>query len=131
MRHATDSAVDVEQRTQEIGRELLAASRAASASGLSAKFWSDKLIAGSLENERFKTELFRFVDVFPVLKTPAQVHQHLLEYLQQPGVTLPSGMGLALKAGGLLKGTLARTVAAQIENMARTFIVGTDLAEAA
>ena len=90
MLRSAKSIVSVEQRTQEIGRELLAATRAAEASGLSAKFWHDRLIAGSLQNERFKTELFRFVDVFPVLRTPEQVHRHLIEYLQQPGVVLPS-----------------------------------------
>jgi RHH-type transcriptional regulator, proline utilization regulon repressor / proline dehydrogenase / delta 1-pyrroline-5-carboxylate dehydrogenase len=121
---------DLESRTQAIGRELLAATRAVGPSTISAQFWSDKLISGALSNERFKTELFRFVDVFPVLKTPQQIHQHLHEYLDQPGIELPTGMGLALKAGGLLKGTLAKTVASQIESMARTFIAGENIQEA-
>ena len=117
---------DLELRTQEIGRALLAATRAHAAG----TFWKDRLIAGALENERFKTELFRFVDVFPVLKTPAQIHQHLLEYLRQPGVQLPTGLGATLLAGGILKGALAHTIAGQIDAMARNFIAGRDMAEA-
>src|SRR4051812_8236877 len=122
---------DIEQRTQQIGRELLAATRGAGkASALSAKFWSDKLMAAALSDERFKVELFRFVDVFPVLKTPAEVHRHLVEYLDRPGVKLPAGMGVAIKAGGVLKGMFAKTVASQIEGMAGNFIAGRDVSDA-
>ena len=127
----SSAASSIESRTQEIGRELLSASGALERSSpLSAKFWSDKWIAAALADERFKTELFRFVDVFPVLKSPAQIHQHLIEYLQQPGVHLPPVISAALKAGGLLKGALARTTAAQIQQMARTFIAGENLGQA-
>ena len=123
----------LESRTQQIGRELLTAmrkQRTGKSGVLTTKFWSDKLITGALADERFKVELFRFVDVFPVLKTPAQVHQHLTEYLSQPGVKLPAGMGVAMLAGGLLKGAFARTIASQIEQMAGTFIAGGELESA-
>ena len=39
-------------------------------------------------------QLFRFIDVFPMLRTPALVHDYLTDYLSQPGVTLPPGMDL-------------------------------------
>src|SRR5687767_11738787 len=113
----------MEQQTQQIGRELLAATRGA---GASKTFWKDRLIAWALSDEKFKVQLFRFIDVFPVLKTPASVHEHLTEYLQ--GLELPTGMGLGLKAGGWFKGTLASTIASQVESMAGTFIAGRDAA---
>lgn len=119
-------AADIESRTQHLGRELLAAAK----SHRTGNFWSEKLIAWALSDDAFKTELFRFVDVFPVLKTPQQIHTLLLEYLDQPHVKLPPGMGLALKAGGLLKGTLAHTVTSQITSMAERFIAGADVADA-
>src|SRR5688572_7705845 len=115
----------VEARTQQIGRELLAATRNA---GASKKFWKDRLIAWALSDEKFKVQLFRFIDVFPVLKTPAEVHAHLTEYLQ--GIELPTAMAMSLKAGGWFKGTLASTIAAQVEGMAATFIAGRDAASA-
>jgi RHH-type proline utilization regulon transcriptional repressor/proline dehydrogenase/delta 1-pyrroline-5-carboxylate dehydrogenase len=117
----------VERRTQEIGRELLREAH----KERSGSIWSEKLIAWSLEDEGFKTELFRFVDVFPVLKSAESVHQHLVEYLQQPGLKPPAAVNLALKAGGLLKGTLAATVEGQIRSMAGRFIAGATLADAA
>src|ERR1041384_428639 len=124
---AGSPASDLESRTQEIGRELLAACRANRGSTL----WSEKLISWALSDERFKTELFRFVDVFPVLKTPEAIHRHLIEYVQEPGVQLPTGMSIAIKAGGLLKGTFAHTVTSQITAMAQRFIAGRDVPQAA
>jgi RHH-type proline utilization regulon transcriptional repressor/proline dehydrogenase/delta 1-pyrroline-5-carboxylate dehydrogenase len=121
---------DVEGRTQEIGRELLAESRAGAAGALSKKFWSNKLMGWALSDEQFKVQLFRFIDVYPALKTSAAVHEHLMEYLDQPGVKLPPGLAMGLKAGGLLKGALAGTIESQVTGMARQFIAGKDLADA-
>ena len=122
------SSPDLESRTQQIGRDLLAATRAATKKSWFAS--SDRLMNWALQNHDFKIQLFRFIDVFPVLKSPAAIHAHLLEYLQQPNIQLPPGISLALKAGGLLKGTLAHTITAQIESMAKTFIAGESLDEA-
>lgn len=123
-------AENLEALTQAIGRELLNASRTTTASALSRKFWSDKLLAYTLQSERFKTELFRFIDVFPVLRSPAAIHQHLHEYLVRPDRPLPGGIAVALKAGGLLKSAQASAIASQVEGMARTFIAGSTLEEA-
>jgi len=46
--------------------------------------------------------------------------------MSQPGVTPPAGMGIGLKAGGLLKGALASTMSNQITAMAGKFIAGED-----
>ena len=115
-----------EQRIMEIGQELLTDSRKARSGVLSSAFWSDKLMNWAMKDEAFKVQLFRFIDTFPTLKTPEQVHSHLIDYLDQPGVTLPSGLGVGLKAGGLLKKTLSKTMSSQIESMAARFIAGTD-----
>lgn len=78
----------------------------------------------------FKVQLFRFVDVFPTLRSPEQIHDYLVDYLSQPNVTVPPALAVGLKAGGLFKGTLAKTVASQIESMAGKFIAGRDVATA-
>ena len=77
----------------------------------------------------FKVQLFRFVDVFPMLKTPEQIHAHVVDYLQ-PGGNTPGEISLALKAGGIFKGTLAATIASQIRGMAEKFIAGADASAA-
>ncbi|MEZ6193413.1 MAG: proline dehydrogenase family protein [Phycisphaerales bacterium] len=104
-----------------IGKDLLAAARAAPGPSI-----SDKLMDWAMADQAFRAQLFRFTDVFPVLSTPDLIHQHLMDYLSQPGVKLPHGLALGLKAGGMMKGTLAKTVASQITATAKRFIAGVD-----
>ena len=69
----------LEGRIVEIGTEFLDRSRGGKAGVLSKVFWSDKLMDWSMKDEDFKVQLFRFVDAFPMLKTPDQVHDHLVD----------------------------------------------------
>ncbi len=108
------------------GLDLLNRARSNRSGLLSAAFWSDKLMDWSMKDEAFKVQLFRFVDAFPMLKTPESVHEHLVDYLTQPGVKLPPGLDLGLKAGGLAKGIMTKTVSHQISGMAAKFIAGTN-----
>ncbi len=127
---STQANGEREAAIRSVGGELLTAARKHKAGLLSAKFYKDKLMDWSMKDHDFKVQLFRFVDTFPVLHTPEQVHEHLMDYLTQPGVQLPPGMDLGLKAGGVAKGMMTRTISGQIESMARTFIAGTDAASA-
>ena len=120
----------LEARALEKGKEFLKYARAGKSSFLSKGFWSDKLMDWSMKDEAFKVQLFRFVDAFPMLRTPDQVHEHLTDYLSQPGVTPPPGFELGVKAGGLAKGLMTRTFSNQITSMAKKFIAGTDAASA-
>ena len=114
----------------EIGRELLRSARDYSAGVFSARFWNDQLMNWAMKDPAFKLQLFRFIDVFPMLRTPALVHDYLTDYLSQPGVTLPPGMELGLKVGGLAKGIMAKTITNRITAMAGNFIAGVDAATA-
>lgn len=121
---------DAESRTREIGGEILRHARSHKAGLLSARFYSDKLMDWAMKDHDFKVQLFRFVDAFPVLRTPEAVHEHLMDYLTQPGVKLPAGMDLGLKMGGMAKGLATKTISGQITSMANKFIAGTDAASA-
>ena len=121
---------DLELRTQQIGRELLQQSRQQRAGVFSSRHWSDRLVLWAMKDEAFKVALFRFIDAFPTLQSPAAVHEDLVEYLSQPGVTLPPGMELGLKAGHLAKGMLARSIGHWIAAVAGNFIAGADAAAA-
>ena len=112
------------------GLDLLNRARNNTKGMLSAAFWSDTLMEWSMKDEAFKVQLFRFVDAFPMLRTPDAVHEHLVDYLTQPGVKPPPGLDLGLKAGGLAKGLMTKTVSNQITGMASKFIAGTDAASA-
>ena len=117
----------VEARTQAIGRELLEQIRSEGGRPL----WSQRLINWALRDPHFRTELFRFIDVFPVLTSPQAVAEHLCEYVQQPHVTLPPGLALALKTGRMAPQALAAFISRQIQALATSFIAGRDAVEAA
>ncbi len=119
-----------EARIHEIGADMLKKAHAQKAGLLSRAFWSDKLMDWSMKDHDFKVQLFRFVDAFPTLTTPEMVHDHLVDYLTQPGVTAPPGMDLGLRAGGVAKSLMTATISKQITGMAQRFIAGTDAASA-
>ena len=105
----------LEKAVLRVGTEYLDRARGKRSGLLSAAFWSDKLMDWAMKDEAFKVQLFRFVDVLPRLGTPEQVHDHLVDYLTQPDVTLPPGLGVGLKVGGFVKGAATKTVVGRIE----------------
>lgn len=120
-----------EAAIRAVGRDFLDAARKNRTGVLSKAFWSDKLMDWSMKDHEFKVQLFRFVDAFPVLRhDPELVHDHLIDYLGQPGVKLPPGMDMGLSAGSMAKGMMTRTITGQIESMAQKFIAGEDAASA-
>ena len=68
----------------------------------------------------FKVDLFRFVDVLPVLQTTSQVAGHVREYLLKDGRDLPGVLNTALKAAshGLTAGLAARAIKKNVAEMA-------------
>ena len=120
------SGGDLQQRTLEIGGRLLAGVRKHRKGLFSAGFWSDQLVSWTMKDPAFRTQLFRFIDVFPMLRSPEQIHDYLTDYLSQPGVTLPAGLDLGMQAGRLAKGLVAKTITEGIQAMAGNFIAGSD-----
>lgn len=116
----------LQKRIAEIGRALLEHARSTGADVFSRAYWTERLMDWSTRDEAFKYQLFRFIDAFPALITPQQVHAHLADYLLRPGVKLPFGLGAALRAGGLLPSTTNRIIAGQMRSMAARFIAGAD-----
>ncbi|MAV55163.1 MAG: 1-pyrroline-5-carboxylate dehydrogenase [Phycisphaerae bacterium] len=108
------------------GLRMLDASQRHRGGLLSSGLWQDKLMQWTLKDEAFKVQLFRFVDVIPRLNTPDSVHDHLMDYLTQPGVKLPPFLGTAVSAGGLAKGVFRKAVTGQVETMGKQFIAGVD-----
>lgn len=94
-------------------------------------WWSDRMLGWAMSHPSFKTQLFRFVDVFPATHSDAEVLRHVREYFDGPDVprALDLGVGLAdhLPLGGSLTATVARR---NIRRMAEQFIVGATPEEA-
>ena len=123
----------LEARIEALGRQIFTGMEKQSPSVFNKDFWSGKMMEWSMKDEAFKIQMFRFVDVFPVLQTPEQIARHLQEYFAQPGNEAPAWMQLGLKTMGDGTGLIARTAVGQIERslrgMAETFVAGETPAE--
>jgi RHH-type proline utilization regulon transcriptional repressor/proline dehydrogenase/delta 1-pyrroline-5-carboxylate dehydrogenase len=85
----------------------------------------------AMAHPRFKTQLFRFVDVFPACRDDAEVLRHLREYFA--GVEVPRALGLGLEVAEVMPfGARLSTAAARrnIMRMARQLIAGPTPTEA-
>jgi RHH-type proline utilization regulon transcriptional repressor/proline dehydrogenase/delta 1-pyrroline-5-carboxylate dehydrogenase len=94
-------------------------------------WWNDRMLGWAMSHPSFKTQLFRFVDVFPATHGDADVLRHVREYFDGPDVprALDLGVGLAdhLPFGGSVTASVARR---NIRRMAEQFIVGSGPEEA-
>jgi RHH-type proline utilization regulon transcriptional repressor/proline dehydrogenase/delta 1-pyrroline-5-carboxylate dehydrogenase len=94
-------------------------------------WWSERMLGWAMSHPSFKTQLFRFVDVFPATHGDDDVLRHVQEYFDGPDVPrmLDLGMGLAghMPFGDSLTASVARH---NIARMAQQFIVGSSPVEA-
>ncbi len=95
--------------------------------------WMGKVMDWSMQNEQFKIQMFRFVDAFPSLTTGKLLTDHIREYFGEekdmPPV-LQTGAKMAGMLGSLGGAVLNKVISANIQEMARQFIVGENTKEA-
>jgi len=139
-RVVTISTAQVESRTLAIGRDLFARTRAAqsdesgSAHSRSYSTLDQWLMRQGMKDEAVKAQLFRFIDVLAVLKSPTAINRHLREYLGSARSHLTpwqrAAVGL-IPIGGALGAMQAKFARFSTERMARRFIAASDLSGAA
>jgi RHH-type proline utilization regulon transcriptional repressor/proline dehydrogenase/delta 1-pyrroline-5-carboxylate dehydrogenase len=121
----------LENEVQALGRAIFSKMENQSPSVFQKDWWSGKLLEWCMKDEAFKVEMFRFVDVFPVLRSHEEVARHIREYFLRPEQDfgfLGAGMGLASSALGARMG--AAFIEKNILAMARRFIAGASPEEA-
>lgn len=115
---ADDEVTTVARRIAELGDH-----QRAHVYGMS--WWSDRMLSWAMANPAFKTQLFRFVDVFPATTGDADILRHIHEYFSGADAPRLLGVGLGvadhLPLGEHLSATVARR---NIARMAHQFIVG-------
>jgi RHH-type proline utilization regulon transcriptional repressor/proline dehydrogenase/delta 1-pyrroline-5-carboxylate dehydrogenase len=124
---------DVEALTRDYGREIFARLPHAGPFLFSPAWWDERLMEWTMGDEAVKVQLFRFIDVLPLLDSPAEITRHLREYFAEAGPHLPSWIRLGLRwlpRDGLAGRLLARTARHNAERLARRFIAGSNLHEA-
>jgi RHH-type proline utilization regulon transcriptional repressor/proline dehydrogenase/delta 1-pyrroline-5-carboxylate dehydrogenase len=94
-------------------------------------WWSEQLLQWAMARGAFKTQLFRFVDVFPGCRDNDDVMRHLQEYFEVGSAPAPLRLGLNVGAKVPFgAGMSAATARREIGRMARQFIAGQTAAEA-
>jgi RHH-type proline utilization regulon transcriptional repressor/proline dehydrogenase/delta 1-pyrroline-5-carboxylate dehydrogenase len=118
----------IERTTQEIGHYLFDHLGGQQATMLERRWWDDRIMAWAMQDESVKVQMFRFVDVLPMLSTSEAVTRHLHEYFHDVRQYLPSAvrLGLAVATPRSIAGR-ALAIAARRNALghARRFIAGT------
>lgn len=114
-----------EALVRQIGEELFERSRRDASGFFRSERWTGQLLEWSMRHEDARLQLFRFVDVLPVLGDAESVVRHLKEYFDgKPDPfagLLKTGLGVA-GLGRLGARAVAATLRKGVEQVARSFI---------
>ena len=124
----------LDQKITRRSKEFLTSIRGEAPSVFNKNYWTGKVMDWCMKNEQFKIQMFRFVDVLPYLNTTSSLTRHIKEYFATGSEEIPSILKWGAKGagiGGALTGAiLGRTIRANIEKMARSFIIGENTRQA-
>ncbi|MCG3125497.1 MAG: 1-pyrroline-5-carboxylate dehydrogenase [Phycisphaerae bacterium] len=79
------SAQQIEQRTQQLGREMFERMGGAQPWIFQSDWWYERLMQQCMRNEWLKVQAFRFIDVLPTMGDSQDVARHLKEYFVRNG----------------------------------------------
>ncbi|MDD5434291.1 MAG: L-glutamate gamma-semialdehyde dehydrogenase [Nitrospira sp.] len=124
----------LEDRIREIGYEIYTRSISDTPSIFDKRRWEGRILEWAMKDESFKTQLFRYVDVFPSLKSDASVIRLFKEYFSDYNSEDIFGI---FKAGirhipetGLMSKVAAKVIRSNIKHIAGQFIAGNNPQEA-
>ncbi|MHC1713154.1 MAG: proline dehydrogenase family protein [Solidesulfovibrio sp.] len=125
----------LDEAIRQRGKAFFASIRGESPSIFNKGFWTGKVMDWAMQNEAFKVQLFRFVDVLPYLTTSDNLSRHIEEYFAGGDAgEIPAVLKWGAEKSGLFGGVAAKlmgkAIRSNIEGMARQFIVGETTKEA-
>src|SRR5947207_9461465 len=83
-----------------------------------------RLMALSMHDERFKTQLFRFVAVLPSLRSSREIIQHLEQYFGDSNDAFSPFVGTGIRVARTVPWISAPVLRWNVSEMARQFIAG-------
>jgi RHH-type proline utilization regulon transcriptional repressor/proline dehydrogenase/delta 1-pyrroline-5-carboxylate dehydrogenase len=120
-----------ERDVQAVARQIAALGAAEQAGIFGLSGWTEKALNLAMANPAHKTQLFRFVDVFPACHDSADIMRHIEEYFGGSDGPALIGHGLGLAVHLPLVGRLTSVTAHHnITRMAHQFIAGATPEEA-
>ena len=127
-----DLAAEVEDETQEIGRHIWDHLERRKPTVFERRWWDDRILSWAMSDESVKVQMFRFVDVLPMLRDHVSITQHLQEYFDDVQKHLPGAARLVLEfsqPNTVLGRALALNARSNARRMAQRFIAGTSVDE--
>jgi RHH-type proline utilization regulon transcriptional repressor/proline dehydrogenase/delta 1-pyrroline-5-carboxylate dehydrogenase len=124
---------ELETLTRAVGRDIFSRIEGDGLLPFSRRWWDERLLEWSMQDEAVKVQLFRFIDVLPLLQSASGIARHLREYFAEAGPHLAPWMRWGLRwlpTNGWSGRLLARTARHNAERLARRFIAGASVAEA-
>src|SRR3954468_6633106 len=88
-------AVDLDAEVTALARRIAELGAGERSKVFRMSFWSERMLDWAMAKPAFKTQLFRFVDVFPALDGNEDVSRHLAEYFD--GVSVPKLLDLGVE----------------------------------
>lgn len=128
----TDPSAAVEAATQEIGKSLWSHLHRRTPTVFERRWWDDRILSWAMADESVKVQMFRFVDVLPMLRSAESITRHLHEYFEEVRTHLPWAVRIGLdvsQPNTILGKALALNARSNAERMARRFIAGTNVDE--
>ncbi len=122
-----------EERIQATARAIFTVLARDKPARLSREHLQGEVMEWAMADERLKVEMLRFVDVFPTLRSRAEIARHLREYFAREGVATPAALrwGVSLTGQHSPMAPLASAVIrSQMKAFAQRFIVGRDARDA-
>jgi len=118
----------LQQEIEHTGREIFALidQSQREAAVLRRNDFYGRLMDWCMRDESFKTQMFRFVDVLPTLKSADEVVRHLSEYLRDSKTPVSGLLRGALTVGTVLPAVPATVIRKNVAAMANIFITGKD-----
>jgi RHH-type proline utilization regulon transcriptional repressor/proline dehydrogenase/delta 1-pyrroline-5-carboxylate dehydrogenase len=123
---------DYEKQVIDLGRRLLTAAQRSDEGQRPANLWLEKFLEKAMEDERFRIQALRFVDVLPALDDDQELARHLNEYFGEEDFPLPDlvKFGVRHVRAGVASTFVAKTVRAVMQGLARRFLGGANPQEA-
>lgn len=79
----------LDKKITDRGKEFFASISGEAPSIFNKGWWTGKVMDWSMQNEKFKVQLFRFVDVLPYLNTSESLTRHIDEYFAGDDQDIP------------------------------------------
>ncbi len=120
----------IETRTKAIGFEIFAEIEEKTPSIFKSQWWENQILEWCMKNDAIKTQLLRFVDVFPSLQSPRQLVSHLRQYFPRENRAFPAFLRFGIDLSSpipLTRSVIARETRAMMMRMARRFIAGMNI----